>query len=265
MSHPKRSLRSNPCIKTAEGTSPNLGEELLSEVALSAESALARVESAFVQSSESEDTAATGAVAYRGHPAWKRAIDICGSIALIVLLSPVLLLVALHIKRVSQGPVFFTQARCGAGGRKFTIYKFRTMHQCKESEAEHRQYIETLTQNDAPATKPKYDHRLIPGGEFLRGHSFDELPQLLNVLNGTMSLVGPRPEVLELHEYPAWQLRRFEVLPGMTGLWQVSGKNRLSFNRMIELDIEYIEKQSLWLDISILLKTFKVVLHQDNA
>lgn len=202
--------------------------------------------------------------AYIGTPFWKRSLDFLGSIALLIALSPVLFAIALYIKLVSRGPVLFTQSRAGAGGEYFTIFKFRTMHQDKEAERKHREYVESLTNSDSQAEKPNYENRLIPGGEFLRSHSFDELPQLLNVLIGNMSLVGPRPEVIDLEDYPTWQLRRFEVLPGMSGLWQVSGKNRLSFKQMVELDIQYIEKRSLWLDLKILWRTIAVVVLSEN-
>ena len=198
-------------------------------------------------------------------PTWKRLLDIVGSATLLVILSPLFLVLAIYIKLVSRGSVFFTQYRIGAGCNPFKIFKFRTMHQCVESEAKHREYVESLSDQDAPAMKPSYGKRLIPGAEFLRGHSIDELPQLLNVLFGTMSLVGPRPEVLEVAAYRPEQLRRFEVLPGITGLWQVSGKNRLSFKRMIELDIEYIDRRSPAMDLSILVRTFRVVFHRDNT
>ncbi len=202
--------------------------------------------------------------AYIGTPFWKRSLDFLGSIAILIALSPVLFAIALYIKLVSRGPVLFTQSRAGAGGEYFTIYKFRTMHQDEDAERKHREYVESLTNSDSQAEKPDYQNRLILGGEFLRSHSLDELPQLLNVLTGNMSLVGPRPEVIDLADYPIWQLRRFEVLPGMSGLWQVSGKNRLSFKKMVELDIQYIEKRSLWLDLKILWRTIAVVFLSDN-
>jgi len=113
--------------------------------------------------------------------------------------------------------------------------------------------------------KPNLAGRLIPGGKFLRSWSLDELPQLFNIIRGEMSLIGPRPDVLQWHDYEEWQLKRFETLPGITGLWQVSGKNRLTFGQMIELDIEYVENQSLRLDFWIMLKTTRVLLFRDNG
>ena len=201
---------------------------------------------------------------FTGTPRWKRSLDLVGSIVLLALLSPILIAIGLYIKLVSRGPIFYTQSRMGAGGEYFVIFKFRTMRQDGAAEQKHRDYVESLTDSDAAAEKPDYQDRLIVGGEFLRSHSLDELPQLFNVLIGNMSLVGPRPEVLHLEDYPQWQLRRFEVLPGMTGLWQTSGKNRLSFTRMVELDIEYIDRRSLLLDLLLLWKTIAVVVFSDN-
>lgn len=114
-------------------------------------------------------------------------------------------------------------------------------------------------------SKPNFAGQFIPGGKFFRSWSIDELPQLINVLRGEMSLVGPRPDVLAWYDYDEWQLRRFETLPGLTGLWQVSGKNRLTFHRMIELDIQYVDSRSIGLDLWILLKTVRVLFSRDNA
>ncbi|MCA9193625.1 MAG: sugar transferase [Planctomycetales bacterium] len=200
-------------------------------------------------------------------PIWKRVVDVLLSGILIVLLSPILIGIAIYIRLVSPGPAFFKQSRLGEMGRMFTIYKFRTMHVRDPDVAtrEHRQYVTGVASQQRAVAKPIYEDRLIPGGEFLRSHSLDELPQLFNVLNGSMSLVGPRPEVLEWDDYEVWQLQRFEVTPGMTGLWQVSGKNRLTFQRMVELDIEYAHRRRLSLDLWIMFRTIKVVLSRDNG
>lgn len=180
-------------------------------------------------------------------------------------LAPLLLLVAAYIKLVSPGPILFVQSRVGFGGEDFRIYKFRTMRVPKEGREEaHREYVASHSGIGSPIKKPAYQDALIPGGEWLRKLSIDELPQLLNVLQGNMSLVGPRPDVLRLDDYTDWQLRRFEVLPGMTGLWQVSGKNRLTFEQMVELDIEYIETRSLLRDLMIMAKTVIIVLFERN-
>ncbi len=182
---------------------------------------------------------------------------------LLVAALPLLVMIAIYIKWVSRGPVLFIQERIGAGARRFRMFKFRTMHEVQPSQT-HRAYIASLIHSDAPAHKPDYSSRLIRGGATLRGLSLDELPQLFNVLLGDMSLIGPRPEVLQLEDYEAWQLRRFEVLPGISGLWQVSGKNRLTFDQMIRLDIQYVDELSLALDMKIAFKTLGVILHRSN-
>ena len=179
---------------------------------------------------------------------------------MIFMLSPVMIAIAIFIRVVSKGPITFCQPRLGEMGRYFTIYKFRTMHTRPEATEQHREYISQLQNSDQAASKPEFGDRLIRGGGFLRGHALDELPQLFNVLSGSMSLVGPRPEVLDWDEYEPWQRRRLEAKPGMTGLWQVSGKNRLSFNEMIQLDLKYIKQRSLKLDCEILIRTVGVVL-----
>jgi len=202
-------------------------------------------------------------IPFRKPPLWKRACDIAGALFLLVALSPLLLLLSAYIKCVSRGPVLFCQTRIGAGAKQFVIYKFRTMHVAQEVES-HRDYVATLIHSDTPAQKPEYKNRLIRGATLLRSLSLDELPQLFNVLIGNMSLIGPRPEVLQLEDYEAWQLRRFEVLPGISGLWQVSGKNRLTFNQMIRLDIRYVENLTLGLDMRIAVKTLGVVLLRNN-
>jgi lipopolysaccharide/colanic/teichoic acid biosynthesis glycosyltransferase len=205
------------------------------------------------------------AILERPTPIWKRTIDLLGVLVLVPLVLPLLLALALWIKAVSRGPVFFVQNRVGLGGKYFRIYKLRTMRvasTCRDSE--HRNYIASYTASSDPLAKPNHRHRLIPGGNMLRRLSFDELPQLINVFLGNMSLVGPRPDVLRLEDYANWQLRRFEVVPGMTGLWQVSGKNRVSFEEMISLDIKYIDELSLSRDVRIVAKTIFVLLFEQN-
>jgi lipopolysaccharide/colanic/teichoic acid biosynthesis glycosyltransferase len=178
-----------------------------------------------------------------------------------------MLLIAIYIRTVSRGPSLFKQLRLGEMGEYFTIYKFRTMHPIDPQLATslHREYISSLTDTDAAVAKPDYAHRLILGGQFLRRTSLDELPQLFNVLLGTMSLIGPRPDVLNWNDYSGDQLKRFEVRPGITGLWQVSGKNRLSFAKMMELDALYVEKRSFLFDMWIALKTVKMIVLNDNC
>ena len=203
-------------------------------------------------------------ISVRPIPAWKRTVDVLGCLTCSVFVIPALVALGLYIKCVSRGPVFFTQRRLGRGGKMFRICKLRTMKPREDSEASHRDYLRSIDR-DAPVEKPDFDKRLIRGGKLIRALSLDELPQIWNVLRGEMSLVGPRPDVLLINDYGSdFELRRFEVLPGITGLWQVSGKNELSFEQMIELDVRYIDQLSLWQDLRILLKTFRVVFSKDN-
>jgi lipopolysaccharide/colanic/teichoic acid biosynthesis glycosyltransferase len=196
-------------------------------------------------------------------PLWKRLVDIIGSLAGLILLSPLLLLTALYIKIVSPGPVFFTQQRVGYKGKLFTFFKFRTMN-VNNDISQHKAYLKNLIGNDTPMVKldtQKKDPRIIPGGEILRKTCIDELPQLLNVLRGDMSLIGPRPCIrYEANEFAPWHHQRFNILPGMTGLWQVSGKNSLSFKEMVRLDISYGERMSFFRDVKILLLTVPTIL-----
>lgn len=200
----------------------------------------------------------------RPTPVWKRILDCGVAGGLLVVLTPLLLAIGLYIRLVSRGPALFTQGRMGLMGDEFTIYKFRTLKCSAGATAEHRQYVAKLSESDGVLTKPDLRSRVIPGGAFLRRTSLDELPQLLNILQGNMSLVGPRPDVMEWQDYKPEQLRRFEVVPGVTGLWQVNGKNRLTFEQMIELDVRYVESRSLWLDLSILIKTLVLLVRRDN-
>ena len=190
-------------------------------------------------------------------PLWKRALDM----ALILLFLPGLLIVgtvvALIVKFGSRGPVLFRQKRVGYKGSQFTCFKFRTMEVNAET-VSHRNHTEQLIRSQAPMVKldTQRDPRLVPLGTVLRATGLDELPQLLNVLRGEMSVVGPSPCIpYEYELYEPWQRDRFNAVPGLTGLWQVSGKNRTTFNEMIRFDIEYSERMSLWLDVMIILKT----------
>ena len=192
-----------------------------------------------------------------GLPRWKRVLDS----ALILLFSPIIVLIGLAISVVvklgSPGPVLFRQPRVGYKGREFICFKFRTMIVNAETSS-HQHHTAQLMKSGVPMTKldAKKDPRLVPFGAVLRATGLDELPQLINVLRGDMSLVGPRPCVLyEYERYEPWQRRRFDAVPGLTGLWQVSGKNRLSFQEMIQLDIAYSQSMSLWLDLKIIAKT----------
>jgi exopolysaccharide biosynthesis polyprenyl glycosylphosphotransferase len=191
----------------------------------------------------------------------KRCIDVALSALLLLVLSPFVALLAIGIKLHSPGPVFFRQTRIGKDGKPFTFLKFRSMRQDADPKS-HQEYVRTLILNNtAPSAscgslKMTDDPRITGLGRILRKFSLDELPQLLNVIRGEMSLVGPRPPLpYEVEWYEEWHKRRFEVLPGITGWWQVKGRNRVPFDEMVRMDIYYIEHMSLWLDLKILLLT----------
>jgi len=194
----------------------------------------------------------------------KRIIDFAVSLTLIVLLSPLFLVVALLIRLSSPGPVFFVQKRLGLNKRRFSMYKFRTM----VADAEQKIHeLQDLNEVSGPVFKIRNDPRITPVGRFLRKTSIDELPQLFNVLKGEMSLVGPRP--LPVRDYEGfdqdWQRRRFSVVPGITCLWQVNGRSSISFDKWMELDMQYIDQWSLWLDFKILARTIPAVLKGSGA
>lgn len=196
--------------------------------------------------------------------AWKRALDLSLIILSAPLTIPLAAVIALVIKLVSRGPALFRQQRVGLHGQTFMCLKFRTM-KVNADTGVHRNYLNELIGSDAPMKKMdvKGDSRLIPLGALLRATGLDELPQLINVLRGEMSLAGPRPCVpYEAEKYSDWHKRRFEALPGLTGWWQVCGKNNTSFNEMIQMDIWYAENQSLWLDLKIILFTVPALLSQ---
>jgi len=202
---------------------------------------------------------------FEGWPVFiKRIFDITISSLVIILLCPALLVVAILIKLTSPGPVLFAQKRLGLNKRRFDVYKFRTM--VVEAEARMRE-IEHLNEVSGPVFKIKNDPRITPIGRLLRKPSIDELPQLFNVLRGDMSLVGPRP--LPVRDYEGfnedWQRRRFSVKPGITCLWQVRGRSSIPFQKWMELDLEYIDKWSLWLDFQILMQTVPAVLKGSGA
>jgi exopolysaccharide biosynthesis polyprenyl glycosylphosphotransferase len=193
----------------------------------------------------------------------KRAFDLVAAVLILLLLSPVLLLTALAIKLTSRGPVLFRSARPGIGGLPFECLKFRTM----VLDAEHRQgELEPHNELEGALFKIRDDPRVTPVGRFLRRWSLDELPQLFNVLRGQMSLVGPRP--LPQRDYERledWHRKRYLVLPGMTGLWQVSGRSELDFDELVRLDFLYLERWSVFLDLTILLKTVPAVFRAHGA
>lgn len=190
-------------------------------------------------------------------PTWKRILDIFLILLALPILLPLAIIIAVVIHKASPGPILFRQERVGFRGKSFMCLKFRTMH-CGAETRTHQGHLQDLMNSDTPMTKMdnKGDSRIIPGGRILRSSGLDELPQLFNVLRGDMSLVGPRPCIpYEAAKYLPWQKERFDTAPGLTGLWQVNGKNKTTFTRMMQLDIEYCRRRNLWLDLKIILKT----------
>lgn len=197
-------------------------------------------------------------------PFWKRCLDISCLLLAAPTVLPLMLIISGFIKIVSPGPIFFKQERIGLRGKKFLCLKFRSMKVNADTKV-HQSHLKDLIHSNIPMTKmdSKGDARLIPFGNLLRSSGLDELPQLINVLRGEMSLVGPRPcTPYEFEQYEGWHKERFRAVPGLTGLWQVSGKNKTTFNEMILLDIQYAEHASAWMDIKIMLKTFPVLFSQ---
>ena len=196
-------------------------------------------------------------------PRWKRVLDITCVILTAPLWAPVAVLTAAIIKAVSPGPVFFQQERIGFRGERFMCFKFRTMHVNADTSI-HRGHLEDLMASNLPTAKlDDHDPRVVPGGIWLRALGLDELPQLINVLRGDMSLVGPRPCVsYEYEKYLPRHRGRCGTLPGLTGLWQVNGKNNTTFEEMMDLDLYYVHHKSLWLDLNILMRTLPAVLTQ---
>jgi lipopolysaccharide/colanic/teichoic acid biosynthesis glycosyltransferase len=212
--------------------------------------------------------------AKKGDRILKRSIDIAGSLGLLILSAPVLLAVAVAIKLTSKGPVLFRQKRVGQYGRQFTFLKFRSMH-VSNDESVHKEYMQSLIagKNCGQAAanglvfKMTKDSRITPIGKFLRKTSLDEFPQFINVLKGEMSLVGPRPAIpYEVKYYDIWHRERLlAVKPGITGLWQVTGRSRIKFADMVRLDLQYAKSWTPWLDIKILIKTPRAVILGDGA
>jgi exopolysaccharide production protein ExoY len=201
-------------------------------------------------------------------PKWnaaaKRALDVASSLAILICAAPLFLFVALWMVLLSPGPIFFKQERVGRNGRRFLCFKFRTM-KVGASTVGHQAHLKNLIQSNTPMTKldAKGDTRLIPGAWLLRASGLDELPQILNVLRGDMSLVGPRPCLpYEFEQFLPWQRARCAALPGLTGLWQVSGKNKTTFEQMIRLDIRYARTNTVWMDLSIMLRTVPALVEQ---
>ena len=194
----------------------------------------------------------------------KRAIDILGSLAGLIFLSPLLLIVAIAIKiEDPKGKVFFSQNRCGKDNKEFPMYKFRSMVSNAEELLEE---LKSQNEMDGPVFKIKEDPRITKVGKFIRKTSIDELPQLFNILRGDMSIVGPRPAIPhEVAEYNSYQRQRLLVKPGLTCIWQVSGRNTIGFDEWVEMDLEYIEKRNLLMDIKLIFKTVGVLFGDENA
>ena len=200
----------------------------------------------------------------------KKILDVSGSLAALLLLSPLFIIISALIKLTSPGPVFFRQTRIGQQGKEFSFLKFRSMYADSDPKI-HQEYVRKLigrkVDNSDGAYKIKLDPRVTPVGRFLRKSSLDELPQFINVLAGDMSLVGPRPPIpYEFEQYSLWHRRRvLEGKPGITGSWQVDGRSRTTFDEMVRMDLRYIRNQCFWLDIRILLKTPFAVFRGDGA
>ena len=193
----------------------------------------------------------------------RRLLDMAGSFLLLAILSPLFLLIGFLIRLDSPGPAIYRQIRCGLNGRKFCFYKFRSM---VEGAEDLKGNLTAHNVINGPAFKMEKDPRITRVGRLLRETSLDELPQFFNVLRGDMSLVGPRPPLPEeVAQYKGWQRRRLSMKPGITGLWQVSGRNLIDFDQWMKLDLEYIDNWSLWLDVKILLRTIPAVLLRRGA
>lgn len=202
--------------------------------------------------------------AANGLPVWKRVFDFALLAVTMPAWLPVAVVVGLAVRFGSPGPIFFKQARVGYRGQTFTCFKFRTMKANIETTS-HQQHVKALMESATPMTKLDADNdsRMVPFANWIRASGLDELPQIINILRGEMSVVGPRPCIpFEYDLYKPEHRARCNAAPGLTGLWQVSGKNRLSFEQMIALDIEYSVRKSLWLDSSIVLRTAPAILQQ---
>jgi lipopolysaccharide/colanic/teichoic acid biosynthesis glycosyltransferase len=204
------------------------------------------------------------------YPAWKRVMDVAGALVALLVLSPVLLAVALAVRLSSAGPVFYRQDRIGYGGRRFRMWKFRSMY-TGAGDAAHAAYLRSLVAGEGgdvqSGFKLRGDPRITPVGRFIRRWSLDELPQLFNVLRGDMGLVGPRPEPAYATEgYAQWYYRRvLGAKPGITGLWQVHGRSRVDYETMVRMDLRYGQRISPLADARLLLQTFRAVLSAEGA
>lgn len=193
----------------------------------------------------------------------KRVIDIIAAVIGLIVLSPILLIVAILIKIDSKGPILFKQQRVGKDGNEFGMYKFRSMVINAE---ELKDSLEDKNEMSGPMFKMKNDPRITRVGKFIRKTSIDELPQLINVIKGEMSLVGPRPSLpKEVAQFKPWMKERLTVKPGLTCYWQVSGRNNIPFEEWMKMDIKYIKERSLWVDIKLIFRTFFVLFGDKDA
>lgn len=193
----------------------------------------------------------------------KRCFDLVMGAAILVMLLPVFPIIALMIKLDSQGPVFFRQDRVGRNGKVFKFYKFRSMFKDAETR---KKDVEAFNEQEGPVFKIRSDPRVTSVGRFLRRSSLDEIPQILNVLKGDMSIVGPRPHLVhEVDNYQPWHRKRLEVMPGITCLWQISGRSHVTFNEWMRLDMEYIRQRSFRTDLLIFLRTIPAVIARRGA
>jgi lipopolysaccharide/colanic/teichoic acid biosynthesis glycosyltransferase len=263
---------SQPSVSLVELSASNLrgSRDSLVQVDAQTASSVGRRTIAFDQTLQPSEhgqkthAAAIPAAAGGQVPVWKRILDIVCILLSTPLWLPVMIFLSVWVKVASPGPIFFRQERVGHRGRRFMILKFRTMKVNVETQS-HERYLDQLIHANRPMTKldASGDPRIIPGGRLLRAMGLDELPQLFNVFRGEMSLVGPRPcTPHEFGRYQAWQQDRVNAPPGLTGFWQVNGKNKTTFTEMINMDIYYTKNMSLWLDLAIMVKTFPAVLVQ---
>lgn len=193
----------------------------------------------------------------------KRAMDIFASLLGLIILSPLLIIISILIKLESSGPVLFKQERVGLKGKHFIMYKFRSMVINAE---ELKAKLESQNEMSGPMFKIKNDPRITKVGRFIRKTSIDELPQLINILKGEMSLVGPRPSLpSEVEMFEKWMLRRLDAKPGLTCYWQVRGRNSIGFEEWMEMDVDYVNNRELWIDIKLIFKTVNVLLGDKNA
>ena len=246
--HPSSATASMPVAAGNESEHPHTngwsGRTQTAAVALPGLEALAREEGAYARGG-------------------KRVLDVIGSLFALVVTAPMLGFIAVLIKLESPGPVLYRSTRIGRNGRPFTFFKLRSMVNGADR---HRHHLSHLNEADGPVFKICNDPRVTRIGRLLRTTSLDEIPQFLNVLSGEMSLVGPRPPIPEeVSQYEPWQMRRLEVRPGITCLWQISGRSRIGFQEWMRLDLEYIKHQSFALDLKILLRTIPAVLSREGA